>query len=242
MFDNDYKNDGDWGTALTSADDDARRGFVRKVYGILAMQLLVTFGFVAFVKSDQELNDSMIDWWFLYIPAVIVQLTIWCVLLCCKNVARSVPTNYVLLGVFTLCWTYLLGFICSLYPAGIVLLAAGFTAIITVTLSIYACVTSTDFTQMCGPFFCIGLLIIITVSMLCSILSSIFITMTGEFYPFYTGFCIILYGIYLLIDTQLIVGGGRYELSIDDYIIGAMIIYMDIVILFIKLLELFGRR
>jgi len=35
---------------------------------------------------------------------------------------------------------------------------------------------------------------------------------------------VIIYGIYLLIDTQMIAGGKKYELSYDDYIIGALVI------------------
>lgn len=52
----------------------------------------------------------------------------------------------------------------------------------------------------------------------------------------------VLYGLYLIYDTQLIAGNKRFALSLDDYIIGALIIYIDIIGMFLKLLQLLGRR
>ena len=52
----------------------------------------------------------------------------------------------------------------------------------------------------------------------------------------------LIFGIYLIFDTQLIVGEGRYKLGIDDYILGAMILYVDIIMIFIYLLQLVGGR
>lgn len=49
----------------------------------------------------------------------------------------------------------------------------------------------------------------------------------------YVTVSIILYGFYLIYDTQLIIGGRHSELEIDDYIIGALIIYIDIIVLFL---------
>jgi FtsH-binding integral membrane protein len=58
----------------------------------------------------------------------------------------------------------------------------------------------------------------------------------------YSALGVIVYGFYLLIDTQLIVGGKTWELSEDDYIIGALILYIDIIILFLKILSLLSRK
>jgi FtsH-binding integral membrane protein len=48
---------------------------------------------------------------------------------------------------------------------------------------------------------------------------------------------ICLLSIWVVYDTQLIVGGGKYEeLSMDDYCLGALIIYSDIVTIFMYIL------
>ncbi len=45
---------------------------------------------------------------------------------------------------------------------------------------------------------------------------------------------------YLAYDTQMIMGGRKYEMSPEDYIYGAMQLYVDVVNLFMILLSLFG--
>ena len=227
---------------LEEAHKDDRAGFVRKVYCLLAVQLTITFGFTAIVMTDEHLTLSIQQTFYLFYPALFLQLFIWCTLVCCIHTARKVPMNYILCTVFTLCWTYMIAFICSFYDPQLVLMCTLMTAVLTITLSVFACVTSLDMTEMCGPFFCWGLLLIFTISMLMSVLSMVVFTFTETWYPFAAGFALIVYGIYLMIDTQLIIGQGRYKLSIDDYIIGSIILYMDIIMIFLKLLEIFSRR
>jgi FtsH-binding integral membrane protein len=52
-----------------------------------------------------------------------------------------------------------------------------------------------------------------------------------------------VYSIYLIIDTQLIFGGKKNrELSLDNYIMGAAILYIDIVQLFLQFLKILGEK
>jgi len=54
---------------------------------------------------------------------------------------------------------------------------------------------------------------------------------------------VICFGIYIIWDTQMIVGGDRgFSLSTDDYILAAMMLYIDIVRLFIEILRIVGDR
>ena len=156
------------------------------------------------------------------------------------KVARKSPTNYILLFAFTACWTFIIGAISAQYDPNTVLTAALLTAAITVTLSIYACFTKTDFTEICGPFLCFGMMIIVTMSITMSIICWSTFDYPEWWYPFSGGIGAILYGMFLLYDTQMIVGGRKYELSIDDYIVGALILYIDIIMIFLELLKVFG--
>lgn len=45
-----------------------------------------------------------------------------------------------------------------------------------------------------------------------------------------------IYSVYILIDTQLVLGGKNKELTLDNYVLGAMILYVDIIQLFLKIL------
>ena len=52
-----------------------------------------------------------------------------------------------------------------------------------------------------------------------------------------------LFGLYLVFDVQLLLGGGgRFALSPDDYVAGAISLYLDLVNLFLHLLRLFGTE
>ncbi len=44
---------------------------------------------------------------------------------------------------------------------------------------------------------------------------------------------VLVFSFYLLFDTQLIMGGKRYEIGIDDYIMATMILYLDIINIFL---------
>ncbi len=46
---------------------------------------------------------------------------------------------------------------------------------------------------------------------------------------------------FLVYDTQMLVGGRKHELSPEEYIFGALQLYLDIVYLFLIILSLFGK-
>ncbi len=103
-----------------------------------------------------------------------------------------------------------------------------------VALSLYAIFTRTDFTTI------LGMLIAIIAPL---ILFGIFawISWIPVLHSLYCALGAALFGIYLVIDTQLIVDGGRYSLSLDDYITGALILYIDIIQIFLFILSLLGN-
>ena len=48
--------------------------------------------------------------------------------------------------------------------------------------------------------------------------------------------------LYLIYDTQLVIGEKKNFIKMDLYILGAMMIYLDIITLFLKILRLFGTK
>lgn len=51
-----------------------------------------------------------------------------------------------------------------------------------------------------------------------------------------------VYSFYLIIDTQMIIGGRKCELELDNYILGAAMLYIDIIQLFLSILRILGDR
>lgn len=60
-------------------------------------------------------------------------------------------------------------------------------------------------------------------------------------YCMYCALGVLFFGIYLIIDTQLILGGKRLELTIDEYVAAAMFIYIDIIQIFLKILAMLKK-
>jgi hypothetical protein len=52
----------------------------------------------------------------------------------------------------------------------------------------------------------------------------------------------IAYSIYILVDTQKLLGDKKKKIDMDDYILGAILIYTDIINLFMKLLKAMGEK
>jgi FtsH-binding integral membrane protein len=57
-------------------------------------------------------------------------------------------------------------------------------------------------------------------------------------YNLYCGLGAVMMGIYIIYDTQLIVGEKSEKFSIDDYVFAAVCLYIDIVRLFLYILRI----
>ncbi len=60
-------------------------------------------------------------------------------------------------------------------------------------------------------------------------------------YMFYTYLSTIMVGIYLVYDTQLIMGKFGLAYSVDDYIFASLEIYIDIIRLFLLILRIVAQ-
>ena len=58
------------------------------------------------------------------------------------------------------------------------------------------------------------------------------------YYVFYCAFGILVYSLYIIYDTQLILGQFGYKYNVDDYCLAALNLYIDIIYLFIRILSL----
>lgn len=206
-----------------------RLGFIRKVYGILSLQLILTT-FMCLISMTcptyaqfQHKNSWLI--WVALIASIVIMLAICCI----PGVAKTVPTNYVLLFAFTGCEGYIVSALCSTMNPKIVFLASSMTCAITLMLTYYACTTKTDFT-LCGSVFFIA--------SCCLLLFGLFAMFFKVLHVVYCVAGVFLYALYLVYDTQLIVGNKENKIDIDDYILGAMMLYLDIINMFVYLLQI----
>lgn len=222
---------------LKETSFNVRKRFVQKVYSLICCQLILTAGISFLAMQTTHAGFGLFlraNPWTLWVMLGINLVTMIMVF-CCRSMARTVPTNYILLTIFTVSEAWMVAFICAWYQAqgaaDIVLMAVLMTAAMTFALTLYACTAKTDFTLYGGALFILGCVLLLIM------IFGLFVR-NPIVHVVISALVIGLYGFYLIYDTQLVIGGKTYELSIDDYVIGAIIIYIDIIVLFLRILEI----
>ena len=212
-----------------------REGFISKVYGIIAFQIIITAIVVYFGLVNSSFQELLLKSTSLFLICLFISL--FCVLLpiCFTSIYQRVPINYIVLIIFTLSYSWIVAAATCRYTITSVMFSLFLTFITVLTLTVYAWKTKDDFTVVGGTLsVCLVLLIFISIFYL--------------FIPLQIFHILILYGglvlfsIYLIYDTQLLIGKGKERFSEDDYILAAINIYLDIIILFLKILQIFGEK
>jgi len=219
-----------------------RRGFIRKVYAILSVQLAITAAIGAYFHT--QLSPK---WMFEHIGlfhaasmgSLVLLVSVMC---CCQGAARKFPTNYLFLFTLTLLESVVVGFLVTLYTGESVLLAVATVAVVFSGLTAYACLTKRDFTG-CGPYLMAALWCLVGFSFVVMLWQMCFPPLPAAVDLMYAWAGVFLFSFYIVFDTQLIVGGNhKCQFDIDDYCFAALNLYLDIIQLFIHLLRILGDR
>ena len=162
---------------------------------------------------------------------VVLYIVSICALVCCGQ-DKKVPMNYVWLSIFTVCVSYIVGTVCAVTDPKTVVEAAFLTTSVVIGITVYAMTTKTDYTT-CGPLmFIFGFVFCCAGLLLCFFGPAMRLL--------YAVLGVILFSFYLLIDTQMILGGKntKYKFDEDSYILAAVALYLDIINLFLYILEI----
>ncbi|XP_029637302.1 protein lifeguard 1 [Octopus sinensis] len=235
MYEPEAANNAYTGFNFEFSEKTIRMGFIRKVYGILMLQLMVTLGIIAlflYVTPVREYSNQNPWMWYLALVLTFVTLIM---LACCPDIRRQFPTNFIVLCVFTVCEGFLLGAISSHYDQDAVLIAVGITALVSAALTLFAFQTKWDFTTMGGLLF-VFLIVLFVFGILCAIIQNRYATLA------YAALGALLFSFYLVFDTQMMIGGRhKYSISPEEYIFAALNLYLDIVQLFMFILTIVGN-
>merc|ERR1719228_2494141 len=185
------------------------------------------------IQSVKEYSSKHTEMWWI---ALVIMLVSLISLACCPGVRRKTPHNFIFLGLFTLAEGFLLGAVTSTYNANEVMMAVGVCAAITLALTVFAFQTKIDFTAMGG-------------CLLAVLICFVVFGLIAAFFPasrtlnlVYASIGCIIFSLYIVYDTQLMVGGShKYSLSPEEYVFASHNLYLDIVNLFMYILAIFGN-
>lgn len=117
-----------------------------------------------------------------------------------------------------------------------VLLAVIVTTVVCVGLTIFAFQTKWDFTMMGGVLF-VCLLMFVLFGFVAMFFPGRILMMV------YSSLGAVLFSIYLIYDTQMMMGGEhKHSISPEEYVFAAITLYLDIVNIFLYILSIIGSK
>ncbi len=179
-----------------------RHGFIKKTYSIVSLQMLITTSIVAMVIFLKPVKGFFYEnsWilWLLLAGTFVIMI----VLACCEGVARSYPLNMILLMVFTLFESFIIGAISSTYDTTTVFIAVVITAVVVIGITIFAFQTKIDFTGA-GIYLFVFSLVLLVFGIICIIIRTKILQIV------YAALGALIFSFYLVFDTQLMLGGNK---------------------------------
>jgi FtsH-binding integral membrane protein len=227
--------------SVKQATIEVRRGFIRKVYSILTAQLMLTVAIAWPIQGMSLMWLQQHSW--MMMASLIGSMVTLCAIPCCADITRKFPQNYMMLFTFTVFEAIVVGFISAMYTAGSVATAAAATVVIFTGLTFYACFTKTDCTEF-GIYLYGALLCLIAFGFMIMIMN-MFGIQTPMMVKLYQLCGMFIFCMFTIYDTQKVLGswgGHKQEYSVDDYVFAALNIYLDIIQMFIYILEIIGTR
>ncbi|NXP90877.1 LFG4 protein, partial [Passerina amoena] len=226
------EDDFNYGSNVASASVHIRLAFLRKVYSILSVQVLLTtvtsavFLYATGVQTFVHERPALLLISGFGSLAVIVALTFY---------RHQHPVNlYLLFGFSSLIDRLLFLFTVSFYDVSIVLQAFILTTAVFLGLTAYTLQSKRDFSKFgAGLFACLWILII------SGFLRLFFYSETIELVFAAAG--ALLFCGFIIYDTHLLM----HKLSPEEYILAAINLYLDIINLFLHLLrflEAFNKK
>lgn len=210
-----------------------RHGFVRKVLLLVTVQLAVTFGWIVVCSSSPKVSGFLLDNSWVHSAGVALLVTSL-LMICCADL-KSFPINYVVLVSFTIGESIVLGRQLMWIDPELLLLAMGLTVGMCAGLTLFALQTRWDITGW-GWYMYAAMWQLMLFGLFAVIFRS------QVMYVVYASLGVLLFSFYLVYDVQMLLGGRRNAaLDVDDYVFGAIMIYLDVIQIFLYILTILNN-
>ncbi|XP_072999945.1 protein LIFEGUARD 2-like [Typha latifolia] len=209
-----------------------RWAFIRKVYSILTVQMLLSVAVasvVVFVRPVSHFFVHHSAGLGLYILIIFLPFLVLCPL---YYYHQHYPVNLLLLGIFTVSISFAVGLTCAFTRGKVILESVILTALVVVSLTLYtfwAARRGYDFNFL-GPFLFSALMILMVF-----VLVQLLFPLGRISLTIYGGLAALIFCGYIIYDTDNLI--KRY--SYDEYVWAAVTLYLDIINLFLSILTLF---
>ena len=214
------------------------KGFLYKVYGIISVQLLITL-IVILIFQNESINNYFKNrptlTGFLDFISSIGFIATLIVLILKKDLSKQVPYNYISLFIMTFFLSIMCAFFSLSFTKDSVVFCIVLTLISSVAISIYAYYSTINWGIVLA-------LIIVALSQCIGFLFMLFLLRNSFLEKVLCFLGTLLFGVYLVYDTQVIMKKFGETYGVDDYIYAAIQLYLDIINLFMAILSIFGKN
>lgn len=209
-----------------------RNALVRKIYLLLTLQLALTAALCAVFYTVPSIRQ-----WVQSSPWMLILTTVltFVFLIPLMFLRRRHPWNLLLLSMFTLCLAYTVGLATSFYSAVAIGEAFAITAGIFLALTAYTVWSKRDFSGW-APFLYATLWVVVMASFVHLLLNWVFGVYSSVADTAIAAVSAALFSAYIIFDTFMILN----RLSPEEYIVGVVELYLDIINLFLAILRLVG--
>ncbi|KAH8738875.1 N-methyl-D-aspartate receptor-associated protein [Cryptosporidium ryanae] len=221
---------------LCDFETKVRHGFIRRVYGLLSINLAITFGIVLFFSFYNAASIWLFENYWISILSSILSLIIIIITSFCPGIAKNHYYGFIILNVLSLLFGITVSALAICVEKVSVLISCGITVLIFIFLTFFALQVKYDFTGW-GPYLLIGVLILFIYGIVL-----IFVPRSNIAYTVFGGIGVSVFSFYIIYDTQKIVGGKhrKFQFGTDDYIFATISLYLDIIYVFTYILTIFG--
>jgi len=231
-----YHVDGAAGlSSIDKMERSIRHGFIRKVFALLTVQILLMMGIVCifmYVPSATAYASSASSTW-LFVLSGLLFVFLLMALTCIPELNKRYPIN--LVGLFTV--SLLAGVFVGTLVAGInpdyVWVAFASSIGLFLILGLFACQTRLDFSGA-GPYLAVGMMLLLVFSLFGGLSSSIHDDWNNGVHSIiWIAIAMALFSMYVVYDMQLVIGGKhRHQLGVDDYIVATLSLFTDFLMIF----------
>jgi hypothetical protein len=213
-------------------ENQLRWGFIRKVYGILAAQILMTTAVSAVTVLYDPINDllrgnSGLLLFLVFTPFILLwPLHVY---------QQKHPLNFVFLGLFTLSMSLTVGVTCANTEGRIVLEALILTSAVVSALTGYtfwASKKGKDFSFL-GPILFTSLFVLVLTGLI-----QMFFPLGSTSVAIYSSISAIIFSGYIVYDTDNLIKRFTY----DQYIWASVTLYLDVLNLFLAILRMLKQE
>ncbi len=206
------------------------------------MQLVTTIAFCCFSYFCRPvLQFQLTYWWVSFV--VLALMNVGFAILLSGERFRQYPNNITFLFFYTLCFSYLISMITSNYASAygrlLVVGVAALALLIVIGLTIFALLTPNEYNPLYGTLY--GTLSVIALSFVGFGILYILAFESG-LYQLYCAAIVAMVGILTLIDSKLIGGRRSIDISKEDYLIGLLMLEVDIVRACLRLCQMLRAK